>query len=125
MLAIGRSAFRARLHSSLPVTTSWTAADHAPTPAGPLLAEAAGAAGLAGAALAAEAGASTLAARAIPAIKPVTRAVSQPLVPMTLPLRSQQTTGASLSVTAPSGKRPGSGALGPAPRVWCGPWPGR
>src|SRR5690349_21220388 len=101
MLAIGRSVFRARLHSSLPVTTSWTAADRAPTPAGPLLAEAA---------LAAEAGASTLAARAIPAIKPVTRAVSQPLVPMTSPLRSQQTTGASLSVTAPSGKRPRSGA---------------
>src|SRR5690242_8573060 len=133
MLAIGRSVFRARLHSSLPVTTSWTAADHAPTPAGPLLAEAAGAAGLAeaagaaglaeaagaaglaGAAPAAEAGASTLAARARPAIKPVTRAVSQPLVPMTLPLRSQQTTGASLSVTARRGKRPGSGALGPAP----------
>src|SRR5690349_11844681 len=96
MLAIGRSVFRARLHSSLPVTTSWTAADRAPTPAGPLLTEAA---------LAAAAGASTLAARAIPAITPVARAVSQPLVPMTLPLRSQQTTGASLSATARGGNR--------------------
>src|SRR5690349_7248208 len=95
MLAIGRSVFRARLHSSLPVTTSCTAADRAPTPAGPDDASAAGAA------------ASTPATRAAPAIRPVTRAVSQPLVPMTLPLRSQQTTGASLSVTARGGNRLG------------------
>src|SRR6185437_5349029 len=71
MLAIGRSVFRARLHSSLPVTTSWTAADRAPTPAGPLLAEAACAAGAA---------VSAPATRATPATRPVTRAVSQPLV---------------------------------------------
>jgi len=35
MLAIGRSVFRPRLHSSLPVAAFSTAADHAPTPDGP------------------------------------------------------------------------------------------
>jgi hypothetical protein len=35
MLAIGRSVFRPRLHSSLPVAAFSTAADCAPTPPGP------------------------------------------------------------------------------------------
>src|SRR6185437_9508585 len=65
---------RARLHSSLPLTTSWTAADRAPTPVGPLLTEAA---------LATGAAVSAPATMAIPATRPVTRTVGQPLVTVT------------------------------------------
>src|SRR5438477_12408298 len=104
MLAIGRSVFRARLHSSLPVTTSWTAADRAPTPAGPLLAEAAAAAGDA---LAAGAAVSAPATRATPATRPVMRTVSQPLVTVKPRSSRDRQQGASLSVTARGGNRLG------------------
>src|SRR5947209_18600092 len=99
MLAIGRSVSRPRLHSSLPVTTSWTAADLAPTPAGPaatLLADAAGAMGASPAGAAVSAPAS----RAAPATRPVTRTASQPLVPMPPRFDTPPATGARLHVTA-------------------------
>ena len=82
MLAIGRSVFRPRLHSSLPVAAFSTAADHAPTPDGPA-AEAVlnlAAARAAGAAAPSAADA----ASAVPASKPHTRMLSRPLVPMPL-----------------------------------------
>jgi hypothetical protein len=84
MLAIGRSVFRPRLHSSLPVAAFSTAADRAPTPDG-----AAEAALIAAEAVVAEARAAGAAAprtadaaSAVPASKPHTRILSRPLVPM-------------------------------------------
>src|SRR5277367_1785045 len=83
MLAIGRSVFRPRLHSSLPLAAFSTAADLAPTPAGEdaaaatgaalaaRMALAAGAVLAAGAALAGEAVSAAHAARTAPASNPV------------------------------------------------------
>src|SRR6266496_6500433 len=96
MLAIGRSVSRPRLHSSLPVAAFSTAADFAPTPAGPAEAGAAGAAPAVGAVAASAADAD----RATPASRPVTRTVRRPLAPMAPPLNAHRTTGASLSVAA-------------------------
>ena len=79
MLAIGRSVFRPRLHSSLPLAAFSTAADLAPTPDGPVEEAAARAAGAA-------APSTADAASAVPASRPHTRMVSRPLVP--IPLRS-------------------------------------
>src|SRR5271166_4322595 len=66
MLAIGRSVFRPRLHSSLPVAAFSTAADLAPTPLGP---------SGAGAALAAGMVSAVPAATTAPASSPVRRTV--------------------------------------------------
>src|SRR5215831_20016669 len=90
MLAIGRSVFSPRLHSSLPVAAFSTAADLAPTPDGPAeeavliltMARASGAA-----ASAADA------ASAVPASRAHTRMLRRPLILMPLPLGSQRTTG--------------------------------
>src|SRR6266851_3485714 len=97
MLAIGRSVFSSRLHSRWPLAAFSTAAAMAATPDGP-------APGEDTAALAAGAAArAALAVRTAPARKPVRRV----LVPMTPPLRSDRTTGASLSVAARRRKRLG------------------
>src|SRR6266702_2911933 len=76
MLAIGRSVFRPRLHSSLPVAAFSTAADRAATPDGPAE-EAAARAGAAPS--------KKVTARAAAASNPHTRTVSRPLVLMTTP----------------------------------------
>jgi hypothetical protein len=81
MLAIGRSVFRPRLHSSLPVAAFSTAADHAPTPDGPALGDDTAAAARADAA----APGKKVTARAAVASNPHTRTVSRPLVLMTTP----------------------------------------
>src|SRR5262245_49068599 len=86
MLAIGRSVFRPRLHSSLPVAAFSTAADHAPTPDGPAE-EAARAAGAA-APRAADA------ASAVPASRPHTRMLRRALIPCRSLLDSRPATGA-------------------------------
>src|SRR6476659_8194599 len=80
MLAIGRSAFRPRLHSSLPVAAFSTAADHAATPDGPAPGDDTAAAARAGATAP-----SKVAARVTAASNPHTRTVSRPLVLMPLP----------------------------------------
>ena len=80
MLAIGRSVFRPRLHSSLPVAAFSTAADRAATPDGPAEVAEADAAG-------AGAPSTTDAASAVPASRPNARMSSRRLVPMALPLR--------------------------------------
>src|SRR6516164_2667202 len=80
MLAIGRSVFRPRLHSSLPVASFSTAADHAPTPDGPAAEaeEAVTSARAAGAAAPRAADAASV----VPASTPHTRRLSRPFVPM-------------------------------------------
>jgi hypothetical protein len=85
MLAIGRSVFRPRLHSSLPVAAFSTAADHAATPDGPaeavvLILAVARAAGAA-------APSTADAASAVPASRPHTRTLGRALIPMPLPAR--------------------------------------
>src|SRR5215472_10472865 len=91
MLAIGRSVFRPRLHSSLPFAAFSTAADLAPTPEGPeatvLILTVACAAGAAAPSVADT-------ASAVPASKPYTRMLRRPLIAMSLPLDSRRTTGA-------------------------------
>ena len=98
MLAIGRSVFRPRLHSSLPLAAFSTAADLAPTPAGEDAAAAAGAALAvrmalaAGTALAAGAVSAAHAARTAPARNPVTRTGRRTRAIMDTPLSSGRTT---------------------------------
>src|SRR5690242_9853021 len=87
MLAIGRSVFRPRLHSSLPVAAFSTAADHAPTPDGPVAETEARAAGAA-APRAADA------ASAVPASRPHTRMLRRALIPCRSLLDSRRATGA-------------------------------
>ena len=79
-LAIGRSVFRPRLHSSLPVAAYSTAADHAATPDGPAAGDDTAAAARGGATAP-----SKVAARVTAASNPHTRTVSRPLVLMPLP----------------------------------------
>src|SRR2546430_1006065 len=93
MLATGRSVFRPRLHSSLPVAAFSTAADLAATQDGPAE-EAPARAGVATPSAAD-------AASAVPATKPPPRMGSRPLVPMTLPLDSRRTTGAGRALPRP------------------------
>src|SRR6185437_992162 len=88
MLAIGRSVFRPRLHSSLPVAAFSTAADHAPTPDGP--AEEETVARAAGAAVPRAADA----ASAVPASRPHTRMLRRALIPCRSLLDSRRATGA-------------------------------
>src|SRR5215470_3124308 len=87
MLAIGRSVFRPRLHSSLPVAAFSTAADHAPTPDGPAEETVARAAGAA-APRAADA------ASAVPASRPHTRMLRRALIPCRSLLDSRRATAA-------------------------------
>src|SRR5690349_19450929 len=108
MLAIGRSVFRPRLHSSLPVAAFSTAADHAPTPDGPA-AEAEEAAAAMEATVARAAGAAAPrvadAASAVPASRPHARMLRRALIPCRSLLDSRRATGPSLSLTAIHGKR--------------------
>src|SRR5271165_1880188 len=82
MLAIGRSVFRPRLHSSRPVAATSIAADLAPTPAGPVAEDAALAAGTALAAAVSAAHA----ARTTPGRSRVTRTVGWTRASMDTPL---------------------------------------
>jgi len=98
MLAIGRSVFRPRLQSSLPVAAFSTAADLAPTPDGPaeeavLIVAVLIVAGLilaAACAAGAAAASAADAASAVPASRPHTRTLRRPLILMPLPLNSRR-----------------------------------
>src|SRR6185312_8417156 len=95
MLAIGRSVFRPRLHSSLPVAAFSTAADHAPTPDGPA-AEAAEAAAMeetVARAAGAAAPRAADAASAVPASRPHARMLRRALIPCRSLLDSRRATG--------------------------------
>src|SRR6478609_12085416 len=90
MLAIGRSVFRPRLHSSLPVAAFSTAADHAATPDGPVAETEVTEARAAGAAAPRAADA----ASAVPASRPHTRMLRRALIPCRSLLDSRRATGA-------------------------------
>src|ERR1700760_842962 len=90
MLAIGRSVFRPRLHSSLPVAAFSTAADHAATPDGPVAETEETEARAAGAAAPRAADA----ASAVPASRPHTRMLRRALIPCRSLLDSRRATGA-------------------------------
>src|SRR5215471_15362590 len=104
MLAIGRSVFRPRLHSSLPVAAFSTAADHAPTPDGPVAAEeaepepeeeaAAEPEETAARAAGAAAPRAAEAASAVPASRPHTRMLRRALIPCRSLLDSRRATAA-------------------------------
>src|ERR1700759_4748791 len=89
MLAIGRSVFRPRLHSSLPVAAFSTAADHAATPDGPVAKTEETEARAAGAAAPRAADA----ASAVPASRPHTRMLRRALIPCRSLLDSRRATG--------------------------------
>src|SRR2546421_450822 len=95
MLAIGRSVFRPRLHSSLPVAAFSTAADHAPTPDGPTAeAEEATTEETVARAAGAAAPRAADAASAVPASRLHTRMLRRALIPCRSLLDSRRATGA-------------------------------